>query len=134
MFDDVQRELSRLWSSLGAAIERTGRELAQQASRRVGRIPRAGPVPTRLPPPRVHRPVPHPLVLPRRVRGGLAGSVLDRQRAHAARRRRTASPLGEAVKAGAARLADRLRQRLLDLQHALRGLQQRLDRRWEGER
>ena len=133
MFDDLQRELSRLWSSLGAAVERAGRELGREASRRVARIPKVGPLPARLPSPHVRRPVPHPLALPRRFRGGMPRTLLDRQRMFAARRPAVARPPGASVKASAERLADVLRRRLLDLQTALRSLQQRIGNR-EGNR
>ena len=130
MFADLQRELSRLWTSLAAALDRAGGELADEAARRKTRPPRAGPVPTRLPPPQVRRPVPHPLVLPRRLAGRMPGSILERQRAWAAARTRGApSPFGNAIEAGADRVADLLRQRLFDVQTALRSLQQRLEDR-----
>jgi hypothetical protein len=129
MFADLQRELSRLWASLGAALDRAGRELADEAARRMARVPRAGPVPTRLPPPQIRRPVPHPLLLPRRLRAAMPGSILDRQRALAARTQRRPSPFGQTVEAGADRVANLVRQQLLALQTALRGLQQRLEDR-----
>jgi hypothetical protein len=113
MFHDVRRELSKIWRSLAEAIERAGRDLAQESPDRVPRARRVGPVPTRLPPPRVRRPVRHPLLLPRRLHRRTARSIDGHEPA-------TPAP------AGAQRLADLLRQRLLDLQTALRGLQQRL--------
>ncbi len=119
MFDDVERQLSRIWRSLAAAIERAAREFAPDASRRVPRTPRAGPVATRLPSPHVRRPVSHPLLLPRRLHGRTPGS--GAQRGAAAH-----------TPAGAERLADVLRGRLLDLQTALRRLQQRLGNIVEG--
>ncbi len=121
MFDDVRRELSKVWHSLATAIERAGRELAREASRKGPRGPRVGPVPTRLPSPQVRRPVSHPLLLPRRLRGRPARGIDD----HRAAAR---------TPAGAERLADLVRQRLLDLQTALRGLQQRLGKTVEGRR
>jgi hypothetical protein len=127
MFGDLQRELSRFWSSLAAALDRAGRELADEASRRMTRHPRAGPVPTRLPPPRVRRPAPHPVLLPRRLQARMPTSILERQREWARRTRPVSSPFGNAVEAGADRVADLLRQRLIDLQTALRSLQQRLE-------
>jgi hypothetical protein len=129
MFGELQRELSRLWTSLADALDRAARELADEASQRGRREPRAGPVPTRLPPPQVRRPAAHPLLRPRRLRGGMPGSILQRQRTMAARTRGRPSPFGQAVEAGAGRVADLLRQRLLDLQTALRRLQQRFETR-----
>jgi hypothetical protein len=134
MFDDVQRELSRLWRLFGAAVQRAARELALEASRRVGRIPAPGPIPTRLRPPAVRTPVPHRLALPRRLRGGIPGGILDRQRVLASRRTAAALPVAAYVEAGAERVADVFRQRLLDLQTTLHALQQRLGRRREGSR
>jgi hypothetical protein len=132
MFADVQRELSRLWTGLADAIDRAGRHLAREAGRRVARVPRAGPVPTRLPQPQVRRPVAHPLLLPVRLPSRMPRSILDRQRAAAARRARR-SPFGHAVERGAGRVADLLRRQLLDLQTALRRLQQRLGDTWGRE-
>jgi hypothetical protein len=132
MFADLHRELSRLWRSLAAAIDRAGQELADEAARRTARVPRAGPVPTRLPPPQVRRPAPHPFLRPRRLAARMPGSILDRQRAAAARTRRGRSPFGEAVETGADRVADLVRQQLLALQGALRALQQRLENRLGG--
>jgi hypothetical protein len=129
MFADLQRELSRFWKSVAAALDRTGRELADEALRRRTRRPRAGPVPTRLPPPRVRRPMPHPLLLPRRLHGRMPPSILERQREWAMRTRGTRSLFGNAIGAGADRVADLLRQRLMDLQTALRALQQRFEDR-----
>ena len=127
MFADLQHELSRLWTSVAAALDRAGRELADEAARRMTRRPRARPVPTRLPPPRVRRPAPHPLLLPRRVQGRMPASILERQREWARRTRGGSSPFGNAIEAGADRVADLLRRRLMDVQAALRGLQQRLE-------
>jgi hypothetical protein len=127
MFADLQRELSRLWTSLARALDRAGRDLADEAARRRTRDPRAGPVPTRLPPPQVRRPAPHPFLLPRRLPARMPGSVLERQRAWAARTRGETSAFAQAIEGAADRVADRLRRRLLDLQAALRSLQQRLD-------
>jgi hypothetical protein len=94
----------RLWTTvLGAALERAGGALAAVAAHRVPRLPRVDTIPTALAFPRVRRPVAHP----RRRSGG-------------------PSPLAAAAEAGAARAADRLRERLRDVQAALRALQQRL--------
>jgi hypothetical protein len=118
MFDDAHRELSRLFDALGSALHRWGRELAPIASRRGFRRLRIGPVPTRLPRPRVRRPMRLPHVLPPPFRGGRPRTLLDRG---------GTSPFAEAVESSAARLAALLRQRLLDLQRTLRGVPQRLD-------
>ena len=126
MFDHLQRELSALWTSFADAIDRWGRAFTQAAARRGLRHPRVGPVPTRLPSPRLRRPVPHRLVLPPRLRNRTPPSVLARQRMLAALRAGGAPRPGNAVEAGAQRAADRLRNRLLDLQRGLLGLQQRM--------
>jgi len=123
MFADLQRELSRLWRSLAAALDRAGRELADEAARRGRRVPRAAPVPTRLPPPRVRRPAAHPLLLPVRLRAAMPAGILDRQR----RTQRRPPSFGQTAGAGAGGVAGLVRQQLLALQTALRGLQQRLE-------
>lgn len=126
MFDHMRRELSALWTSFGDAIDRWGRAFAEAAARRGMRHPRVGPVPTRLPSPRVRRPVPHRPVAPPRLRRRMPPSVLARQRMLAALRAGGAPPPGNVIEAGAERAADLLRNRLLDLQRGLRGFQQRL--------
>jgi hypothetical protein len=126
MFDHLRRELSALWTSFGEAIDRWGRVFTKAAARRGTRLPRVGPVPARLPSPRVRRPVAHRLALPPRLRTRTPPSVLARQRMLAALRAGGASSRGTAVETGAERAAGLLRDRLLDLQRGLRGLQQRL--------
>ena len=127
MFDLLRRKLSTLWTSFGEAIDRWSEPFTNAAARRGIRRPRVGPVPTRLPFPRVRRPAPHRLVLPPRLRTRLPASVLVRQRALAARRTGAGSPFAASVEAAAERAAGRLRNRLLDLQRGLLGLQQRLE-------
>jgi hypothetical protein len=135
MFDHVRRELAALWSSVGDAIERWGEAFTEAAARRGTRQPRVGPVPTRLPAPRVRRPVPHPPLTPERLSLRLAPrlrtrrppTVLARQR-HLAADRPGGTPIGQVVEAGAERAAALLRQRLLDLQRGLAGLQDRVRR------
>jgi hypothetical protein len=129
MFEELERELARLQSAFGAALDRASRDLAEAAARRVPRRPRDSPVPTRVPFPRVRRPVAHPLFVPRPPRLGLPPHLPDRQPPGLPRRPGAPSPFAAAVEAGAARLAARLRQRLLDVQSALRGLSQRLGTR-----
>ena len=134
MFEELQRELARLQAAFVAALDRASRDLSAAAARRVPRRPRDSPVPTRLPFPRVRRPVAHPLFLPRPPRLGLPPHLPDRQPPGLPRRPGAQSPFAAAVEAGAARVAERLRQRLLDLQTTLRGLQHRLGERWRRKR
>jgi hypothetical protein len=126
MFDYLQRELSALWTSFAEAIDRWGRAFTRAAARRGVRHPRVGPVPTRLPSPRLRRPVPHRLVLPPRLRKRTPPSVLARERMLAALRAGGAPRPGNPAEAGAERAAGLLRNRMLDLQRGLLGLQHRL--------
>jgi hypothetical protein len=129
MFDQLRRQLSALLTSFGDAIDRWRRVFTEAGARRVVRQPRVGPVPTRLPFPRLRRPVPHRLVLPSRLRSRMPPTVLARQRMHAARRAGGAPSPANPVEAAAGRAADLLRNRLLDLQRGLLGLQDRLGSR-----
>jgi len=122
MFEQLRRQFSALLTSFGDALDRWGRVFTKAGARRVVRQPRVGPVPTRLPFPRLRRPVPHRPALPPRVRGRIPPTALARQRMLAARRAGHApSPANRAEAA-----ADLLRNRLLELQRGLLGLQQRL--------
>jgi hypothetical protein len=135
MFDHMRRELAALWTALGDALERWGEAFTEVAARRGIRRPRVGPVPTHLPAPRVRRPMPHPLLtperlalrLPPRLRTRRPPTVLVRQRQLAADQP-GGPPIGQVVETGAERAAALLRQRLLDLQRSLAGLQDRLGR------
>jgi hypothetical protein len=134
MLEELGRELARLQSAFAAALERASRDLAEAAARRVPRRPRDSPVPTRLPFPRVGRPVAHPRLRPRPPRLARPRHLPNRQPPGLPRRPGASSPFAAAVEAGAAQVAARLRQRLLDLQTALRGLPQRLGDRWRRNR
>ncbi len=124
MLGEMPSELSRLWTTLGAAIDRMTRDLVSEASRLAGGRRRIGRTPTRRPSPHVGRPMSHPLRLPRPLRARTPATALDRQRERE-RREGRGSPLAAAVEAGADRVAATVREGLLDLQRRLRGLQQR---------
>jgi hypothetical protein len=120
---DVASQLEQLQRALGKAFDDFDRELGRQPqhSRRRARQPRAGIDPARLPSPPWSRPLSRPSSLPKRLRTPEPPTVLER------RRRRHGRPqFAIDAEAGAQRLADRLRARLVGLRRSLRTLRERL--------
>lgn len=118
-------ELSAIKPSLSSSIGRFTRDLEAENRRNRGQ-PRAGPRSTRLPGPPVGRVVAHRGASPQRLRTRIPATVVQRQRLLEALRRGGPPPLEQVVRAGAERVADAIRSRLLALHNGLAGLERRL--------
>lgn len=118
-------ELSAMKPALSSSIGRFARDL-EGGNRRNRGQPRTGQRSTRLPGPPAGHAVANRGASPQRLRTRIPATVVQRQRMLEARRRGGPPPLEQVVRAGAERVADAIRSRLLALHNGLAGLERRL--------
>jgi hypothetical protein len=118
-------ELSAMKPALSSSIGRFARDLDAENRRNRGQ-PRTGQRSTRLPGPPVGRVVANRGASPQKLRTRIPATVVQRQRMLEAQRRGGPPPLEQVVRAGAQRVADAIRSRLLALHNGLGGLERRL--------